>query len=82
MRRQEKGSRRPCCERGQAFLVIVVFIAFFLLGVLGLSTDYAQIWAHRQMAQGAADAACQAAVDADIAQMTQYGNDNKAGCFP
>jgi hypothetical protein len=52
-------------ETGQAFLVIVAFIAFFLLGMLGLSTDYAQIWAHRQMAQGAADAACQAAA-ADV----------------
>jgi hypothetical protein len=52
-------------ERGQAFLVIVVFIAVFLLAVLGLAADYAQVWAHRQMAQGAADAACQAGA-ADI----------------
>jgi hypothetical protein len=52
-------------ETGQAFLVLVAFTAFFLLGMLGLSTDYAQIWAHRQMAQGAADAACQAAA-ADV----------------
>ena len=49
-------------ERGQAFLPIVILIAFFLLGCLGLATDYTQVWAHRQMAQGAADAACQAAV--------------------
>src|SRR5882724_9282943 len=48
-------------QRGQTFLVIVVFIAVFLLAVLGLATDYTQVWAHRQMAQGAADAACQAA---------------------
>src|SRR6266850_2185374 len=48
-------------QRGQTFLVIVVFIAVFLLAVLGLATDYSQVWAHRQMAQGAADAACQAA---------------------
>src|SRR5689334_19223731 len=47
-------------ERGQAFLVIVVFVAVFLLVVLGLAADYTQVWAHRQMAQGAADAACQA----------------------
>src|SRR2546422_11280813 len=47
-------------QRGQTFLVIVVFIAVFLLAVLGLATDYSQVWAHRQMAQGAADAACQA----------------------
>src|ERR1051326_8656280 len=52
--------RRASAERGQAFLIIVVFIAFFLLAVVGLSMDYSQIWAHRQMVQGAADAACQA----------------------
>lgn len=51
---------RAPSERGQTFLVIVVFIAVFLLGILGLATDYSQVWAHRQMAQGAADAACQA----------------------
>ena len=51
---------RPSSQRGQTFLPIVMFIAIFLLGVLGLATDYAQVWAHRQMAQGAADAACQA----------------------
>jgi len=27
---------------------------------MGLATDYTQVWAHRQMAQGAADAACEA----------------------
>ena len=57
----ESRSPRSHSERGQTFLVIVVFIAVLLLGTLGLGTDYAQIWAHRQMAQGAADAACQAA---------------------
>src|SRR5882672_2059178 len=52
--------RQWSSQRGQTFLVIVVFIAVFLLAVLGLATDYSQVWAHRQMAQGAADAACQA----------------------
>jgi putative Flp pilus-assembly TadE/G-like protein len=47
-------------ERGQTFLAIAIFITMFLLAVLGLVTDYSQVWAHRQMAQGAADAACQA----------------------
>ena len=60
MRGDANGSRRACSERGQASLVIVVFIAVFLLGATGLATDYTQIWAHRQMIQGAADAACQA----------------------
>jgi hypothetical protein len=53
-------SRLGSSQRGQTFLVIVIFIAVFLLAVLGLATDYAQVWAHRQIAQGAADAACQA----------------------
>ena len=53
-------ARRACSERGQASLVIIVFIALFLLGATGLATDYTQIWTHRQIAQGAADAACQA----------------------
>jgi putative Flp pilus-assembly TadE/G-like protein len=52
--------RRACSERGQASLVIIIFIGVFLLGATGLATDYTQIWTHRQMAQGAADAACQA----------------------
>ena len=52
--------RRVCSERGQASLVIIIFIAVLLLGVTGLATDYTQIWTHRQIAQGAADAACQA----------------------
>ncbi len=52
--------RRACSERGQAFLVVIVFIGVFVLGATGLGTDYTQIWAHRQMAQSAADAACQA----------------------
>src|SRR5512146_684841 len=51
---------RSRSRSGQTFLLIVVFIAMFLAGVLGLSTDFAQVWAHRQMAQAAADAACQA----------------------
>ncbi len=52
--------RRWSPQQGQTFLVIVIFIALFLLAVMGLATDYTQVWARRQMAQGAADAACQA----------------------
>ncbi len=47
-------------QRGQAFLIVAIFVGIFLLAVMGLATDYAQLWAHRQIAQGAADAACQA----------------------
>lgn len=71
----------PCANRqrwssqqGQAFLIIAIFIAFFLLAVLGLATDYTQVWAHRQMAQGAADAACQAGA----ADLFLFGTDSTA----
>ncbi len=60
MKRDCSSLRRWSPQQGQTFLVIVILIAFFLLAVLGLATDYSQVWAHRQMAQGAADAACQA----------------------
>src|SRR6266571_5428884 len=60
MKRDCSSLQRWSSQQGQTFLVIVTLIAFFLLAVLGLATDYAQVWAHRQMAQGAADAACQA----------------------
>jgi hypothetical protein len=42
-------------------MIVAIFVALILLAVLGIATDYTQVWAHRQMAQGAADAACQAA---------------------
>src|SRR5712672_3111979 len=61
MKRHYAQIRRSSPQRGQVFIAIVIFIAMFLLAALGLATDYTQVWAHRQMAQGAADAACQAA---------------------
>jgi Putative Flp pilus-assembly TadE/G-like len=51
---------RLASQRGQSFLVIIVFVCLFLMAMLGVATDYTQIWAHRQIAQVAADAACQA----------------------
>lgn len=53
-------SRRLRSQRGQTFVIIAVFIGVFLLGMLGVATDYTQVWAHRQMAQAAADASCEA----------------------
>jgi hypothetical protein len=40
---------------------VVVSLGLFLMGALGLGIDGAQMYAHRQMAQAAADAAAQAA---------------------
>jgi hypothetical protein len=49
-------------ESGQTILLVAVALGLFMLGALGLGIDGAQMYAHRQMAQAAADAAAQAAV--------------------
>jgi Putative Flp pilus-assembly TadE/G-like len=54
-------ARRRSPQNGQTLLPIVVIIGLFLLAMLGVAADYSQVWAHRQIAQGAADAACEAA---------------------
>ncbi len=59
IRRHPQPHRAP--EHGQTLIPIFVFISLFLLAMLGVAADYTQLWAHRQMAQGAADAACEAA---------------------
>ena len=51
---------RASSEAGQTFIPIVILIFMLLLGMLGVAIDYSQLWAHRQIAQGAADAACEA----------------------
>jgi hypothetical protein len=67
-------SRPWSSESGQTFAAILIFISALLLVVLGVVADYSQVWAHRQMAQAAADAACQAA----SADMLLYGTDPTA----
>ena len=52
---------RRSSEHGQTLIPIVIFIGVFLMAMLGVAADYTQVWARRQMAQGAADAACEAA---------------------
>lgn len=47
-------------ESGQAVILVVVALGIFLIAALGLAIDGGQMYAHRQMAQGAADAAAQA----------------------
>ncbi len=53
---------RPNRESGQAIVLVAVALGLFMLGALGLGIDGAQMYAHRQMAQAAADAAAQAAI--------------------
>ena len=71
--------QRFASQRGQTFLVIAAFIAFFLLAVMGLATDYGQVWAHRQIAQAAADAACQAGA-ADL--LLKYQDPTVSSAYP
>jgi hypothetical protein len=47
-------------DSGQTIIVVVLALGLFLLAFIGFATDATNLWFHRQAAQGAADAACQA----------------------
>jgi hypothetical protein len=47
-------------ESGQASILLIIMLATFLLASLAFAVDFGNIWFHRQTAQTAADAACQA----------------------
>jgi hypothetical protein len=49
-------------EDGQAVILVVVAMSVLLIGALGLAIDCGQMYAQRQMAQAAADAAAQAGI--------------------
>jgi hypothetical protein len=49
-------------EKGQAALLVLVAMALFMFGALGLALDVSQLFAHHQMAQVAADGAAEAAM--------------------
>ncbi|MFL6414940.1 MAG: pilus assembly protein TadG-related protein [Bryobacteraceae bacterium] len=49
-------------EKGQAAVLVVVAMAIFLLGAVGLAIDGSHLYAERQMAQAAADASAQAGI--------------------
>lgn len=55
-------TRRRNSESGQAIALLQVALSLLLLGALGLGIDGAQLYAQRQMAQAAADAAAQSAI--------------------
>jgi hypothetical protein len=46
---------------GQVTVFVLLALAIFLAGFVGIATDYTSFWQRRQKAQSAADAACQAA---------------------
>ena len=49
-------------EEGQAIIVVALAMSIFLIGGVGLAVDGAHLFAQRQMAQAAADAAAQAGI--------------------
>lgn len=49
-------------EKGQALVMAAVALGMVLIGAVGLALDTSHLYAHRQMAQAAADAAAQAAI--------------------
>jgi hypothetical protein len=49
-------------EEGQATVLVMLALSIFLLGAVGLAVDGAHLYAQRQMAQVAADAAAQAGI--------------------
>jgi len=48
-------------DEGQVSIFVVLTVSLFLLGFVGFGVDMTNLFLHRQMAQGAADAACVAA---------------------
>jgi Flp pilus assembly protein TadG len=63
-------------EAGQAIILVVVAMSIFLIAALGLAIDGGQMYAHRQMAQAAADAAAQAGI------MSIYDGTNATSAYP
>ncbi|MGA2630800.1 MAG: pilus assembly protein TadG-related protein [Terriglobia bacterium] len=49
-------------DKGQITILVAIAMALFLIGFVGFAVDMTNLWFHRQMAQGAADAACQAGI--------------------
>lgn len=63
MLRARKGDRTIRSFRsdaGQTMIFVLLALSIFLVGLVGFAVDMTNLWFHRQMAQGAADASCQA----------------------
>lgn len=73
-------ARKNNGERGQATILVVLVTGTFLLGAVGLATDFSNLWFHQQKAQTAADAACQAAA-MDLLTISQGTTTSTAAGF-
>ena len=65
--------RKKKGEAGQAILLVIAAMSIFLLGAVGLAIDGSHLYAQRQLAQAAADAAAQAGI------MSMFGGTNASG---
>jgi hypothetical protein len=63
-------------EDGQAVILVVVAMSVLLIGALGLAIDGGQMYAQRQIAQAAADAAAQAGI------MSMFKGTNATSAYP
>lgn len=70
--------QRRAREGGQTITFVLLALAFFLLAAVGIAVDISNWWFHRQMAQGAADAAC----TAGIMDMLANAQGQSVGSFP
>jgi hypothetical protein len=66
-------------ESGQTTIFVLLMMGIFFLAFIGLSVDYSNLWFHRQMAQTAADAGCQAGA---MDMMVNAVNGTTLGNFP
>ncbi|MGZ4888292.1 MAG: Tad domain-containing protein [Candidatus Angelobacter sp.] len=72
-------ARKTGPESGQTTIFVLLVLGIFFLAFLGFAVDYSNLWFHRQMAQTAADAACQAGA-ADL--LVNATNGTSLGGFP
>jgi len=68
-------------DRGQITIFVVLAMSLFLIGFVGFAVDMTNLWFHRQMAQGAADSACQAGI-MDVLFRAQGVPLSSPGMFP
>ncbi|HET9087935.1 MAG TPA: pilus assembly protein TadG-related protein, partial [Acidobacteriaceae bacterium] len=66
---------------GQVIVSLLLMLALFLIAMMGFAVDLTNLWFHRQAAQSAADAACQAGA-MDMSAIAAGLNPTNAGFTP
>jgi hypothetical protein len=80
-RRFARNRKKLSAESGQTSIFVLLVLGIFFLAFVGLAVDFSNLWFHRQMAQGAADAACQAGA-MDLLVDYSGGGPNQGGFTP